>query len=910
MLGLLRRTWHLLRRRRFEADLAEELEFHRAMKQQELEALGADPTEAAFAARRALGSIALAQDHSGDVWRPLWLLEGVWQDVTYAVRDLRRQPGFAAVAVLTLTLGIGANTAIFSVVNTVLLKPLKAPDAARLVRFVTISGTTSSPVTGAQTFEIWRRQTSVFADVAAHRLEFVNLSGGSEPEQVPLARVTTEFFPLFRARLLHGRPFTADEDRPNGGEVAVMSYGLWMRRFGGDPRIVGQAIAIGRVPHVVVGILSADFDTEQFDPRPDLWVPFQIEPERIDGGNLFVVTGRLKPAITIEMANAQLAVAAADYARTVPVRSNRQTSWLVQPLQDAMVGSVRSSLNLLLAAVGLVLLIACANVASLLLVRADVRKREMAIRAAIGAARGRIVRQLLTESLVLSLAGGLLGLAAGTIAIRALLSVAAGSNPFSPGGTDFTIPRIGESGAAVGLDWSVLTFSVLVSAVTGIGFGVLPAFHAARTELSLTLKQAGGAASSSFRRNKARALLVVTEIALALMLLVGAALLIRTSLAFRAVRPGFTPDNVLTLRMSVTATPFETRAGITDLTRNSLERIRAVPGVVSASTTCCMPLETVWQLPFVVASRAQSGLTRAGNLAFHAFGGWTFVSPGYFDVFRIPILRGRDFTDGDTAGAPGVVIINQEMARRFWPSSEPLSDRLIIGRGMRPEYDQDPVRQIIGIVGDVRDTGLNRSPRPGMYVPTAQVPDGVTILNVRLLPLVWVVRTAGEPYSLSVPIKNELQRVSGLPVARIRSMGDVVGESTARTRFDMWLMMIFGCSALLLAAVGIYGVMAYSVQQRTKEIGIRLALGADARSVQRMVVFQGMALTLPGVGIGLAAAFGLTRIMASFLFGVTPRDPLVFMSAPLLLSSVAFIAVWLPGRGACRVDPVVALRAE
>jgi len=395
------------------------------------------------------------------------------------------------------------------------------------------------------------------------------------------------------------------------------------------------------------------------------------------------------------------------------------------------------------------------------------------------------------------------------------------------------------------------------------------------------------------------------------MLVVGAALLIRTSLMLRAVRPGFLPDHVLTLRMSVTATRFETRAGISELTRNSLERIRALPGVISASTTCCMPLEAVWQLPFVIGSRAQSGLTRAGNLAFHAFGGWTFVSPGYFDVFRIPILRGRDFDDGDTVGSPGVVIINQEMARRFWPSSDPLNDRLIIGRGMRPEYDQDPVRQIVGIVGDVRDTALNRSPRPAMYVPTAQVPDGVTILNVRLLPIVWVVRTAGEPYSLSLPIKNELQRVSaGLPVARIRSMGDVVAESTARTRFDMWLMTIFGCSALLLAAVGIYGVMAYSVQQRTKEIGIRLALGADPGSVRRMVVCQGMTLTLPGVGIGLAAAFGLTRIMASFLFGVTPRDPLVFMSAPLLLSFVAFIAVWIPGRVACRVDPVVALRYE
>jgi predicted permease len=814
------------------------------------------------------------------------------------------------VAILTLTLGIGANVAIFSVANAVLLRPLKTPGAAALVRFVTTSGAASSSITGAQVFDIWRHQTSVFEDVSAHRLEFVNLTGGTEAEHIPIARVTAEFFRLFRAPLLHGRAFTADEDRPNGRLVAILSHGLWSRRFGADPRIVGQTISLGSVPHVVVGILGPDFDAEQFDPRPDVWVAFQIEPQRIDAGNLFLVTGRLTSGMTLAMANAQLAVVAAEYFRNSGGRSNVQTMWTVQPLQDAMVGDIRSSLNLLLAAVGLLLLIACANVANLLLVRADVRKREMAIRAAIGAGRGRLVRQLLTESVVLSLIGGGLGLIMGTVAIRVLLAAYPETNPFTIGDAAL-IPRIAADGAAVSVDWRVMTFTCVTSIVTGIVFGLLPGLQAARTDLYVALKRSGMAAVSALGRDKGRAALVVSEIALALMLVVGAALLIRTSLALRAVRPGFESHNVLTMRMSVTATRFETREGLGELTRGGVERIRTLPGVTSASTTCCMPLETVWQLPFVVAGRPASGLTRVRNLAFHGFGGWTFVSPGYFDVFNIPILRGRDFTDRDNAGAPGVVIVNQEMARRFWPTGDPLNDRLIVGRGMRPEYDQDPVRQIVGIVGNVRDTGLTRIPRPAMYVPTAQVPDGVTALNVRLLPIVWVVRTATDPYSLSAPIQKELSRASGgLPVARVRSMDDVVSESIARARFDMWLMTIFGCLALLLAAIGVYSSIAYAVQQRTAEIGIRMALGADSRAVRRMVLGQGMSLAMAGIALGLASAFGLARLLAGFLFGVTARDPAVFIAVPLILSGVALIAVWLPARHATRISPMIALRNE
>ncbi len=407
-----------------------------------------------------------------------------------------------------------------------------------------------------------------------------------------------------------------------------------------------------------------------------------------------------------------------------------------------------------------------------------------------------------------------------------------------------------------------------------------------------------------------RATLVVIEVALALMLVVGAALLIRTSLALGAVDAGFDAHHVVTMRTSVTATRFETRDGIAALTREGAAQIRAVAGVAAATATCCMPLETVWQLPFVVSGRPAETLTRSGSLAFTGFAGWTFVAPGYFDVLKIPVIRGRDFTDRDMAGAPGVVIINQEMARRFWPTGNPLNDRLIVGKGMRPEYDQEPLRQIVGIVGNVRDTGLTRPARPGMYVPMAQEPDGVTTLNVRLLPIVWMARTATPPLVAAASIENALRRTSGLPVTRIRSMDEIVAESTARPRFDMWLMTMFGGCALLLAAIGIYGLMAYSVQQRTGEIGIRMALGADEASVRNMVLRQGMTFAVAGITVGMVLALSLARVLAAFLFGVTPRDPVVFTAVPLVLAGVAFVAVWLPARRAIRLDPVSALRHE
>jgi putative ABC transport system permease protein len=464
------------------------------------------------------------------------------------------------------------------------------------------------------------------------------------------------------------------------------------------------------------------------------------------------------------------------------------------------------------------------------------------------------------------------------------------------------IPRIGVDGSRVTADWRVIAFTVAVSLVTGVVFGLFPALEASRADLNLTLKESSSRSGSGFRQNKARSILVVVEVALALVLLVGASLLIRSFMALRAVNPGFTSHNVLTMRMSMTEPQYTKSAGVDRLIRAGVERLRALPGVEAVSTTCCVPLEGGYGLPFEIVGRPSEAAANNGA-------GWYTISSGYFDVFRIPLLRGRDFTDRDSGGAGGVVIINQAMAKQFWPQGDPLTDQIVIGKGVGPAFNEGP-RQVIGIVGDVRDGGLNQEPQPAMYVPFAQVPDGVTALNSKLTALGWVVRTRGEPHALSVAIEKELREASGLPVARIKSMEEIVVSSTARSDFNMLLLTVFGCAALLLAAIGVYGLMSYSVEQRTQEIGIRLALGAEAGQVRNMVIAQGMALAIAGVAIGMAAALALSRLIETLLFGVTARDPVVFIAVPAVLTAVALIAVWLPALRATRIDPIDALRCE
>jgi len=819
-------------------------------------------------------------------------MDELLKDLHYSLRTFLRSPGFTLTAVAALALGIGANTAIFSVINTVLLKPLNYPEPDRLVAMMNIAPEESDPAASQAKFNAWRAQTSVIQDLAAYRNGVVNLTGNDKPEQVPSLQVSESFFRLFGVTPILGRSFTKEEDLPKGGNVVILGNGLWKRRYGADPTMIGKTVNISGDAFNVVGVLGPTAD-KSLDPVPDIIQPFQIDPQSTEQGHYFRATGRLKPGVSLSQADAQMKVAAAEFVRRYPGALGQKGTFGIALLQEQQVRDVRPSLLILAGAVMFVLLIACANVANLLLVRASTRRREMAIRVAVGAGRGRIIRQLLTESVVLALVSGVVGLALGTLGIKALLAA-------SPG----NIPRIGAEGAAVELDWRVLLFTFGVALLTGVLFGLIPALESARTDLNSSLKESSGRSGSGFRQNKARSLLVVIETALALVLLIGSALLIRTFVALRSVKPGYDTHNVLTMRMSLSGDKYLKTAGVQQVLRDGLERLRAVPGVESASATCCVPLEGGYGLPFTISGRPLT------DGPYHGGGGWQTISPGFFDVFKIPVVKGRVFTDRDDAAGQPVVVINESMAKKYWKDSDPLRDQLVIGRNVIVGF-KDPPRQIIGVVGDVRDSGLNRDPNPAMYIPNAQVDDAINALNVRLTPVAWVMRTRGEPHSVSAAVQEELRQASGgLPVARIRTMEEIVVRSTAREDFNMLLLTIFGCSALVLAAIGIYGLMAYTVQQRTQEIGIRMALGAESGALRNMVVGQGLVLALVGITIGLGAAYGLTRLLTTILFQVKPLDPMAFTAVPVVLTLVALAAIWFPATRATKIDPVTALRCE
>jgi predicted permease len=685
-----------------------------------------------------------------------------------------------------------------------------------------------------------------------------------------------------------GRTFTPQEDAPNGGKVVVLSYGLWQRNYGGNPKIVGASLSLGNEPYTIVGVLAKSF---QSDPEAEIWLPFQFDPNSANQGDYFVVAGMLKPGVTLAQANAQMEVASQQYHRTWPGSSDQ---FAVAPLRDAIVNNARSSLLVLLGAVGLVLLIACANIANLLLARATGRKREFAIRSALGAGRARIIRQLLTESILLSIAGGALGLLLGFEGVRALLAV-------SPVG----LPRIGENGAAVAIDWRVLCFTLAVSLFTGILFGLFPAIRASRLDLNSALKDTSNRSGTGFRQSKTRSLLVVSEVSLAIVLLIGSALLIRTFIALRAVNPGIDTHNVLTLQMSLTGDRYQKTAGVAQLSREGRERLNAIPGVEASASACCMPLQGTFSMPFTVVGRPLGKEKQTGNSA------WINVSPDYFRVLKTPILLGRDFTDSDVAGAPGVVLINQAMAKELWPKENPVGQQLMLGVGLGSPIEETSARRIVGVVGDIHDSALNRDPRSLMIVPVAQLSDGITALNSGIGPVNWMVRTHGDPHQAIAAITEQLRQASGgFPVAKVRLMDEIVVLSTARDSFNMLLLTIFGTVALLLAAIGIYGLMAYSVEQRKQEMGIRLALGADRNTIRGLVIWQGMKLAIVGAILGIIAAFGLTRLIASLLFGVKPWDPVVFCLMPAILIAVALVAVWLPATKASKLDPMQALRAE
>ena len=806
-------------------------------------------------------------------------VELFWQDVRFGMRQLRRNPGFTIAAVSALALGIGANTAIFSVVNTVLLKPLTYPNADRMVNFLRPSSLLADNLNNVAEFHFFQRQTAIFKEVVAFDSAGpgFNLTAG-RPEQLHGIHVTEGYFRVYGAPILLGRTFTPQENAPNGGKVVVLSYGLWQRRFGGDPAIVGKSLSLGNESYTVVGVIGKDFVA---DPQADLWLPFQFAPNSRDMNHFFYVTGLLQPGITEAQANAQLQAASPEYQREYP--NAMEPSFNIGALRDSIIGDARNSLLMMLGAVALVLLIACANVANLQLARATVRKREFAVRSALGAGRARIARQLLTESVMLSLAGGILGTFLGVFGMRALLAI-------SPAG----LPRIGEGGSAISVDWHVLGFTVAVSLLTGILFGLFPAFNASRSDLNSALKESGKSSSAGSREGNARSLLVISEISLALVLLIGSALLIRTFVALRTVDSGFDGQNVVTLEMSLNGPRYQTAASVSELVKSGRERLSSVAGVEQAAAAYWLPNDVEDATWFQIVERPIKDHPNRSK--------WMSISPGYLSLFRVPVLRGRDFTENDIAGAPRVALVNVAFARQFFPNQDPIGQHLRHGMG---------VDTIVGIVADFHDNGLANSAVPVELVPIAQVPDFYTAAYSDIQPLFWLVRTRDDPYPYIPAITEQLRIASaGFPVAHIRTMDEVMGGSTARQRFNMLLLAIFGAVALLLAAIGIYGLMAYSVAQRTQEMGIRMALGADRERIRKLVVWQGMRLALTGILAGVAASFGLTRLLSTLLFGVRPWDPAVFVLAPFILAAIALLAVWLPAARASNVDPMKALRAE
>jgi putative ABC transport system permease protein len=808
-------------------------------------------------------------------------METLWQDLRYGFRMLARNPGFTVVAVLTLALGIGANTAIFSVVNAVLLRPLPYHDPESLVMVweTDSNRNVNEEWVSPPNFLDWSSQNRVFQHMAAFTVRSFNLSGVEEPQRLEGYRVSASLFPLLGVEPALGRAFQSDEDRFGGLRVVLLSHGLWQRRFGADPQVIGRTLTLNDESVTIMGVMPPGFS---FPGREaDLWVPmaFTATDKSTRGGHYLRVVGRLQPGITLDQAQAEMNTIARRLEREYPA-SNTGAGVNLVSLHEAVVSDVQPTLLVLLGAVGFMLLIVCANIANMLLARAVMREKEIAIRTALGAGRRRIVRQLLTENLLLALLGGVVGLLLALWGLDLLLLL-------NPG----TIPRLEETS----IDTQVLGFALGISLLTGIVFGSVPAMRVSSPDLNETLKE-GGRRPAGASRHRLRSFLVLSEVALTLVLLIGAGLMINSFLRLQSIDPGFNPDNLLTMRVDLPGSKYAALHQRSMFYEQVLRNVESLPGVRSAGVISRLPL----------ASQGGSvGLTIEGQLAPRAGeeqgANYRVISPSYFRTMGTPLLKGRDFSEQDTREAPRVVMINQAMARRYWPDKDPIGKRLKLGR----VSSNNPWLTVVGVVGDLRQFELSTKPRPEIYLPYAQ------LHMFWAAPRALVVRTASDPMGVVAVVRGEIWAVDeDQPVSNIMSMEQVISESVAKPRLYSVLMGLFGAVALVLAAIGIYGVISYTVSQRTHEIGIRMALGAQPRDIFRLVVGQGMGLVLIGVGIGLAASLALTRFLESMLFGVSATDPATFAGVTLLLAAVALLACYIPARRATKVDPLIALRYE
>jgi putative ABC transport system permease protein len=817
-------------------------------------------------------------------------IEDVGRDLRHGWRVLHRARGFTVTAVVVLAVCIGANSAVFSTVNALLLRPLPYPDADRLVHAVITTRAGHTLDTSVPKFIAWSESTREFSALAAFQSSDpgVTLLGGDTPVHLSALHVTQQYFAVFGVRPLHGRTFKKAEDRPHGPPVVVLSYGFWMRHFGANRAAVGRMLPLGDQSHEIVGVLAADV---RGDPAVDLYLPLQPDPFSRDFANVIRVVGRLRDYRTASDATRALSATAQEFREKFPLSMGPWEDFAAIPLRDALVGDVKPALRVLTGAVAFVLLIGCANVAALLLARGHRRRREMATRSALGAGRARVVRQLLTESALLTLTGGVLGLGAAVAGVRAIVRLGADA-----------VPALARNGTQVALDPHVVWFTVALSLVTGILFGVLPALTVSRVDLSSAFKDAGSA-DAGWRRLRVQSILVTLEMTLAIVLLVGCGLMLRTAIALRDVDRGFDATRVVALDTALSGTSVRETRDITAIERSARLRVTSLPSVTAFAASRALPLERGFALPFTIPRRPV-------NAPFEGAVNWRSVSEGYFEVFRIAVLRGRSFDRHDDRDSPGVVIINAAMARKYWQRNDPVGERLVIGTGAGPEFRDEP-RQIIGVVADPRDAEANRDPEPMVYIPLAQVPDAMTARNNRLFPLTWVVRTSIDPRGVTAALERELRGATGgLPIARVRTMEEVLAGPATRAAFQVTLLSAFAGLALLLAVIGFYGLMSYSVQQRTQEIGIRMALGAAAADVRLMILAQGLRLAGAGVVLGIAAALILTRVMRSLIFGVTTYDPAVFVGVATLLSAIALIAALLPAHRATRINPLDAVRGN
>jgi putative ABC transport system permease protein len=807
-------------------------------------------------------------------------MESLLQDLKYGVRMLMKHPGFTAVAVIALALGIGANTAIFSVVNAVLLRPLPftEPDSLMVVYESRMDRGGQRGSVSYPNFADWRAQNTVFEHMSTfHDSDFV-LTGEGEPVRLHTAVVNADLLPLLGVAPIIGRPFVPEEDKPgNSGRVVLLSHRLWQQRFSGDQNVLGKSLVLNGKDYDVVGVMPEGFHFPVDAETIDLWTTVAVDSGMFGqrGAHYMHVIARLKPGITQAQATAEMEGIAANLERQYP-DENSHRGVTVVPALESLVGDVRPALLILLGAVGMVLLIACVNVANLLLARATTRHREMAIRAALGASRLRVVRQLLTESVLLALAGGALGLLIALWGTDLLVSL-----------TRDDLPRAGQ----IGLDVRVLGFTLLVSLLTGIVFGIVPAIQSSRTDLTESLKE-GGRGSTEGGRNRLRGALVVGEVAIAIVLLAGAGLLIQSLRRLERVDPGFNPRNVLTFSLGLPEVRYKPEQQI-QFYQLLKARLESLPGVKSASAVMPLPLGgDRMRVTFETEGRPiAKGELPATEIRT--------IGLDYFKTMGIPLIKGRDFTERDVQKAPAVIIVNEAFAKQFFPGEE------VIGKHIQPgisdDDDETPMREIVGLVGNVKHQKLNAEPDPEAYEPHAQLTFDMTML----------VRTETDPNSIVKAAQNEVKALDkDLPAYGIKTLDEYLSASVARPRFNALLLGVFASLALILTAVGLYGVMNYSVTQRTHEIGIRVALGARQQDVLKMVVRQGMILTGIGIGAGLIGAYFLTRLLETMLFGVGSTDPATFVAISIILAGVALGACFVPARRATKVDPMIALRYE